>query len=138
MGTPVSAHPHQQRRRPVPERLVRKRPRDGVTGDALGTALPAPRVVVDDAALQHHPVGLEQLADGFEAELVETAERGEVRGRERRVEHVEVFQDGERENFHPGRPRRLSANQPAVPGYTLNCEEPVKISGASSTGERLP
>jgi hypothetical protein len=51
----------------------------------------APRVVIDDAALQHCPVWLEQLPDGLKAELVEAAERGQVRGRERRVVQVEVF-----------------------------------------------
>ncbi|MFJ5859538.1 heme-binding protein, partial [Pseudarthrobacter oxydans] len=32
--------------------------------------------------------------------------------------------DGQCENFHPGRPRRLSTNQPPTLDYTLNCEEP--------------
>jgi len=109
----------------MPERLMRQRPRHRVTRHALRAALPTPRVVLDDAALQHRPIRLEQLPDGLKAELAETAERGQVRGHERRVVQVEVFPaDGERENFHPGRPRRLSANQPTVPGYTLNCEEP--------------
>lgn len=73
------------------ERLVRERARDRVPRHALGTALPTPRIIVDDAALQHRPIGLDHLPDGFEAELVETAERGQIRGRERRVVHVEVF-----------------------------------------------
>jgi hypothetical protein len=60
-------------------------------GTPLGATLPTPRVIVNDAALEYRPVGLDQLADGFEAELIETAERGEVRGRERRVAQVEVF-----------------------------------------------
>jgi len=91
VAAPVPAHSEQQRRRPVPERLMRQRPRHRVPGDALSAALATPRVVVDDAALQHRPVGLEHLPDGFEAELVEAAERGQVRGCERRVVHVEVF-----------------------------------------------
>jgi len=70
---------------------MRQRPRHRVTRHALRAALPTPRIVVDDAALKYCPVGLEQLSDGFEAELVEAAERGEVRGRERRVVQVEVF-----------------------------------------------
>ena len=73
------------------ERLVRERTRHGVARHALGATLPTPRVIVNDAALEYRPVGLDQLADGFEAELIETAERGEVRGRERRVAQVEVF-----------------------------------------------
>ena len=75
----------------MPERLVRERPGHRVTRHTLSAALPTPRIVVDDAALKYCPVGLEQLSDGFEAELVEAAERGEVRGRERRVVQVEVF-----------------------------------------------
>ncbi len=91
VAAPVAAHPHQQRRGPVTERLVRERTRHGVARHALGATLPTPRVIVNDAALEYRPVGLDQLADGFEAELIETAERGEVRGRERRVAQVEVF-----------------------------------------------
>ena len=94
VATPVAAHSHQQRRRPVPERLMRERPRDRVTRHALRTALPAPRVVIDDTALKHCPVWLEQLSNSLEAELVEAAECGQVRGRERRVVHVEVFRMG--------------------------------------------
>ena len=94
MRAPVAAHPDQQRRRPVPERLMRERPRDRVTRHALRTALPAPRVVIDDTALKHCPVWLEQLSNSLEAELVEAAECGQVRGRERRVVHVEVFRMG--------------------------------------------
>ncbi|GAB2514507.1 hypothetical protein GCM10027064_10480 [Microbacterium petrolearium] len=75
----------------MPERLVRERPGHRVTRHALRAALPTPRIVVDDAALKYCPVGLEQLPDGLKAELVEAAERGEVRGRERRVVQVEVF-----------------------------------------------
>jgi hypothetical protein len=70
---------------------VRERTRHGVARHALGATLPTPRVIVNDAALEYRPVGLDQLADGFEAELIETAERGEVRGRERRAVQVEVF-----------------------------------------------
>jgi len=91
VAAPVPAHSYQQRRGPVPERLVRQRPGHRVPRHALGAALAAPRVVVDDTALQHRPVGLEQLPDGLKAELVEAAERGEVRGRERKVVQVEVF-----------------------------------------------
>ena len=78
-------------RRPMPERLMRERRRRRVPGHTLGATLPAPRVVVNDAALQHHPIRLEQLPDHFEAELVETAERGQVRRSEGSVVHVEVF-----------------------------------------------
>ena len=78
----------------MPERLMRQRPRHRVTRHALRTALPTPRVVIDDTALKHRPIRLEQLPDGLKAELVEAAERGQVSGRERRVVHVEVFRMG--------------------------------------------
>ena len=91
VAAPVPTHSNQQRRGSVPEWLVRERPRHRVPRDALDTALATPRVIVNDAALQHRPIGLETLPDGFEAELVEAAERGQVRGRERRLVQVEVF-----------------------------------------------
>lgn len=91
MSAPVAAHPHQQRRGPVTERLMRERTRHCVPQHTLGAALAAPRVVVDDAALQHRTIRFETLRDGFEAELVETAERGQVGRGERRVVQVEVF-----------------------------------------------
>ena len=75
----------------MPERLMREPTRHRVTRHALSASLPTPRVVIDDAALQHRPISLEQLPDGLKAELVETAERGQVRGHERRVVQVEVF-----------------------------------------------
>ena len=108
MRAPVAAHPDQQRRGPMPERLMRQRPRHRVTRHALRATRPTPRVVLDDAAFDRGPIRLDQLADGDEAELVEAAERGQVRGRESRVEHVEVFRDGEREELpSSGRPRPL-------------------------------
>lgn len=75
----------------MPERLMRERPGHCVPQHALGAAVPTPRVVIGHTALDHRPIRVEMLADGFKAELVETAERGQVRGRERRVVHVEVF-----------------------------------------------
>ena len=121
VSAPVPAHPHQQGRRPVPERLVRQSTRDRVPRHALDTALPTPRVVLDDAAFDRGPIRLDQLADGDEAELVEAAERGQVRGRESRVEHVEVFRDGEREELpSSGRPRPLPSHrraQPTTPSF---------------------
>ena len=104
---------------------MRQRPRHRVTRHALRAALPTPRVVLDDAALQHRPIRLEQLPDGLKAELVETAERGQVRGHERRVVQVEVFRQmvSVRTSIL-GRPRPLSRYRHANARYTLNCEEP--------------
>ena len=116
MRAPVAAHSDQQRRRPMSERLVREPTCDGVSRHALGAALPTPRVIVNDPALQHGPTEFDQLADSNEAELVKTAERGQVRDRERRVEHVEVFRDGKREELpSSGRPRPLPGQQRAQP-----------------------
>ena len=75
----------------MPERLVRETADHGVPRHPLSSAPATPRIVLDDAALQHRPISLEQLPDGLKAQLVKTAERGQVRGRERRVVQVEVF-----------------------------------------------
>ena len=48
-------------------------------------------VIVNYAALQHRPIGLNTLPDDSETKLIATAERGEVRGHERRVVQVEVL-----------------------------------------------
>jgi len=64
---------------------------NGVPQHALGTALAAPRVRIDDTALDDRPIKIESLPDSFEPELVEAAERGQVGRSEGSVEHVEVF-----------------------------------------------
>src|SRR5690606_7745314 len=78
---------------------MRQPTRDAVTHHTLGTALATPRIRLRQATLDHRRVRLDQLADGHQPELVETAERGQVRGRESSVGHVEVFRDGEREEL---------------------------------------
>lgn len=76
-----------------------------IAGPALAAAAAAPRVVGDDPTGQHRTVGFEPLTGHDETKVVETAERGQIRTGEARprgsVRHVEVFLDGERENFHP-------------------------------------
>ena len=62
----------------MPERLMRQRPRHRVTRHALRAALPTPRVVLDDAALDRRTIRLEQLAHRDEAELVEAAEGRQI------------------------------------------------------------
>lgn len=89
---PVAAHPHQQRRGAMPERFVRQPADHRVTHHPFGAALATPRVRLSDPALDHRPIRRETLPDGYETELVEAAERGQIRGREGSVEHVEVFQ----------------------------------------------
>ncbi|GEL47763.1 hypothetical protein CHO01_28790 [Cellulomonas hominis] len=59
-------------------------PGNGVACNALTAAAPTPTFVgfegFDDATGQHCPVGLESLAGHDEAELVETAEGGQIGG----------------------------------------------------------
>ncbi len=76
----------------MPERLVRETPCVGSAGERLAAAAPAPRIWLRDPALDHRPIRVQTLADGHEAELVETAEHRQIRGREGSVVHVEVFQ----------------------------------------------
>jgi hypothetical protein len=70
------------------------------------------------------------LPDDDEAELVQTAERGQVRADEGSVGHVEVFQMGGVGTSILGRPRPSSPERRATCDYTLNCEEPDRRSGA--------
>lgn len=109
----------------MPERLMREPPRDGVPGDAFRAAPPTPVVALNDAALQHRPIRLEALADGYETELIETAEHGQIGRGEDSVEHVEVFRMAGVGTSILGRPRPLPGHQRAHPNYTVNCEEPV-------------
>lgn len=88
----VAADPDEQRGRAMPERLVRETPCVGSAGERLAAAAPAPRIWLRDPALDHRPIRVQTLADGHEAELVETAEHRQIRGREGSVVHVEVFQ----------------------------------------------
>jgi hypothetical protein len=105
----------QQRRGPVPERLVCQSARDRSAWCRLTAASPAPRVNLGEATLDHRPTGREMLPDGFEAELVQAAERGQVRGRECSVDHrrglLEMASVGTsifRETSTPTRPPRRS------------------------------
>ncbi|CAL8898581.1 hypothetical protein PGAAJM_07375 [Kocuria varians] len=111
----------------MPERLVREAAHHRIPWHALCSALAAPRIVVDDAALDHRPIRIEMLTHGLEAELVEAAERGEAGRGEGSVEHVEVFRMGSVGTSILGGPRRLPGHRHPNPGYTLNYEEPVKL-----------
>ena len=97
-------------------------------GDALAAAAAAPLVGLDDPAGQHRPIRLEPLPGDLEPELVEPAERGQVRAGEAGVRgsvgHVEVFQMGSVRTSILGRPRPLPRHRRAQRLYTLNCEEP--------------
>ena len=108
----------------MPERLMRETADHGVPRHPLSSAPATPRIVLDDATLDHRPLRVEVLPDGLEAELVEAAERGEAGRGEGSVEHVEVFRMVSVGTSILGGPRPLSSHRPANPDYTLNCEEP--------------
>ena len=71
---------------------MREPPHHGVPQHALLAAATAPVVRFHHPAGQHRPARLESLANHFKAELIDTAERGQVRTGEGSVAHVEVFQ----------------------------------------------
>ncbi len=70
------------------ERLVRERTRDRIPQRALRAALPAPRVIVDDTAIQHRPIGLQRDSEDAQPELFDR--RINCVGRERVAVAVET------------------------------------------------
>jgi hypothetical protein len=119
----VAAHPKQQSRGPPPERDVCEPTGDGVPQHPL-TAAPSARLVrLQNAALQHRAVIVDLLAGDRQAEPVQQAEGVQIRGRERSVGHVEVFQMGGVRTPIIGRPRPLPGTRRARL-YTLICDEP--------------
>jgi len=106
------------------EQLVRQLPGDGVARHALAAATAAPLVGRSDSAGEHRAVGLEQLADDLQAEVVQAGERGQVRARKGSVEHVEVFRVAGVGTSIIGRPRPLPSGRRAHYLYTLICDEP--------------
>ena len=52
------------------------------------------QIRLGDPALDHRLIRLKALPDGFQTELIETAERGQTGRGEDSVEHVEVFRMG--------------------------------------------
>jgi hypothetical protein len=122
-GAPVAAQRHQQRRRSPAQRLVRKPPHNGVARSALAAATATPLVRIDDSACQHRTVGFESLAGDLEAELIETAELGQVGAGEGSVRHVEVLLDGQRRNSHQGTStptRTPPARRPPTPSTVMS------------------
>jgi hypothetical protein len=106
---------------------MREPPRHRVSRNTFRPALRTPRIGIGDTTLQHHPVRLEPLPDRVKAELIEAAERGQIRGREGSVVHVEVFRLDSVRTPILGRPRPSPGQRRTKPNYTLNCEEPVNI-----------
>jgi hypothetical protein len=75
----VAADRDQRYGGPPPTRFVRQLTCHRVPWGALLTAAAAPRVVVGDPAGQHRPVCLHSLTSHFQSELIQAAERGQVR-----------------------------------------------------------
>lgn len=71
---------------------MRERPNDAVTRDTFRPAPTTPRIRLSDSALDERPIGFKTLPDRFEAELIETAERGQVRGGEGSVRHEDLVE----------------------------------------------
>lgn len=68
---------------------------DAVSRYAFAAAAAAPLIRLQDPTREDRAVGLKPLPGDFEAEFIETAERGQVRAGEAALEgsvgHVEVF-----------------------------------------------
>ena len=118
-GAPVAADRDQQRRRSPAQRLVRQPAGHAVARRAFAAAAPAPLVRARRPGRRAPPVRFETLPDDLEAELVEAAERGQVRAREGSVRHVEVFRMGGVRTSILGRPRPLPGHRRAA-RYTLS------------------
>ena len=110
----VTAEANMKRGRPVAEGFVGQLADDGVANDPVATAPTAPVISSVGPAFQDGPVPGDVLADAGEVEGVESAECREVRGRESRLGHVEVFRMDCVRTSIIGRPRRLSGQRRAV------------------------
>jgi hypothetical protein len=133
-GALVAADRDQQGRRSPAQRLVHQPPGDRVARAALAAAAPTPLVRLGDPAGQDRPTRLEPLPEDFQAELVQAAERGQVRASEASVKHVEVFRMGSVRTPILRRPRPLPGHRRAA-RYTLICEEPK--NGGKGRAQRL-
>jgi hypothetical protein len=124
-ATPVPAHRDLQHRRAPPQRLVRQPTHHGVAEHPLATATAAPPVRLGDPASKHRTPRLEPLPDHLQTQLIDPAERRQVRAGEGSVGHVEVFRMVSVRTPIIGRPRPLSRDRRAHPSYTVNCDEPL-------------
>ncbi|GAA4743307.1 hypothetical protein GCM10023350_30010 [Nocardioides endophyticus] len=95
-GAAVATHRDLQDRGSPPEGLMREPADDRVPRSALTAATTTPLIRGEDPTGEHGPIGLEALTGHDEIELIESAERGQVRTSAARptgsVRHVEVFQ----------------------------------------------
>lgn len=83
----------------MPEWLMREPTCHRGSRHALRPARLTPRGRPGGPALDRRAIRLDLLPDGGAPELVAAAERGQVRDRGSRGEHVEVFRDGKREEL---------------------------------------
>jgi hypothetical protein len=111
----VTTNPDLELGRAMPEWFMREVPGNRVAGSALGSAPATPWIGFAHSALNDRPVGLEVLSDRFESELVEAAERSQVRGVEGSVGHVEVFRMGSVGTSIIERPRSVSSSPLRAP-----------------------
>ena len=104
----VATQADMQCRWPVAEGFVGQSTQDGVADFAVAATPAAPIIGRVRSAFQHRFVGGDVLADAGQVKGVEAGECREVRGREYRLVHVEVFRMGSVRTSIIGRPRRLS------------------------------
>lgn len=104
----VATQSNMQCRWPVPEGFVSQSTQDSVADIAVAATSSAPFIGGVRSAFQHRFAGGDVLADTGQVEGVESAECREVRRREYRVVHVEVFRMACVRTSIFGRPRRLS------------------------------
>jgi hypothetical protein len=81
-GAAVAADRHDQDGGPPTQRLVGEASGHRVAGEALAAAPPTPLVVVDDPAGQHRAIRFQALPGHQQPELIQAAERGQVRAGE--------------------------------------------------------
>lgn len=114
------------------ERFVREAPLHRVSGRALAAAHPAPPVRFSKSTLDDGAIGRQVLPDGFETELIESAERGQIGRKESRLGNVEVFRMGRvrtsilRETSTPIRPATRSTD------YIVDREELLYLRGKNT------
>src|SRR5664279_5134266 len=78
-GVPVATDRDQQCRGTPPERLVRQPTCQGVPRDALTPTPPAPVIGFAHPTRHHRTIRLQSLSDSDQTELLQAAERREIR-----------------------------------------------------------
>ena len=93
-------------------------------------------VWIADPTGPDHAIGLEALPDGFEAELLQTAERSQIRTGGGIVKHVEVFPMGRVRTPIIGRPRPIPATdtQPSTVISPNRCQRRSEVRSPDRAG----